>query len=675
MSDPLLDPLTINKMTLKNRIFVSAHAPAGYVTAGRPGLRYALYVEEKAKGGIGLTMFGGSSYVSSDSTSHFGSIDASDDYIIPFFRDVAQRVHNHGSKAIVQITHLGRRGDDHAGDWLPTVSPSAIRERAHRSYPKQLEEFDFDRITGDYVAAALRAQKGGLDGVEIAGLGGHLIDQFLAPRSNTREDEFGGSLENRVRFPLQVIAAVRAAVGPDFVVGLRYSGDENTQGGIGPDESVEIAKLVTTAGHLDFLSITFGGGFTHQELSDIMPPFGRELGAHLPTAARIRAAVNVPVMHAGRIADLATARHALREDLVDLVGMTRASIADPHLVSKLERGEEERIRPCVGASFCLTGSTTYCIHNVSTSREEFIPQLTTPGSEKLRIVIVGGGPGGLEAARVSAERGHHVTLFEAGAQLGGQVLMMSRPHRQSEKRSITEWLATEARLAGATLKTGKYVDGDDVAALNPDVVIVATGGMPDTELPGGGERFVSSVSDLLGRAAPSGRSVLVYDAHGGDAALTALDHLLPAGNRVEFVTVDEAVGHDVGHTVRPDYMKLMYEGGTVVTTDHQLESVVREGSQLRATLVNTYTKASTTRLVDDVIVEQGTIAISEVYDELRDRSTNRGQIDLAAFATGQPQTVQTNPSGEFKLFRIGDAVSHRGVHSAIYDARRLCMNL
>jgi len=673
MSDPLLEPFTLKGLRLKNRIFSTAHAPAGFVGPEGPGLRYALYQEEKARGGIGLTMFGGSSFVSADSQTSFGSIDASTDAVLPFYEDVAERVHRHGAATMVQLTHFGRRGWDASGPWLPTVSPSGIRERAHRSYPKPMEDFDFPRVIADYAAAAGRARRGGLDGVELAGLAGHLIDQFLAPRSNLRDDRYGGSLENRVRFLLEVLEAVRAEVGTDYVVGVRLPGDEGAKGGIEPDEAVEIARLVADSGHVDYLNIIYGGGFTHRELSDIMPPTGRELGAHLPVAGRIREAVPVPVFHAGRVADLATARHALREGYVDLVGMTRAHIADPHIVAKIERGEEDRVRPCVGASFCLN-TEMFCIHNPATGREETIPQLITPARDRRRVVVVGGGPGGLEAARASAERGHDVILFEASDTLGGQVVPMSKVHRQSEKRSITEWLAAEARMAGATLKTGTYVEAADVLAQDPDVVIVATGGMSDPTLPEGGERFVVSSADVLGRAPVAGKRVVVYDEHGNEHALSAVEHLLGQGNEIELVTSDAEVGLDVVHTVRPDFMKMLYNGGVAITPDLVLQGVRKDGGQLVATFANDYTGERIEKRADVVVVEQGTVPISEVYDELRERSANRGQLDLDAFVKGERQRV-VRVDGDFELYRIGDAVSSRGVHAAIFDARRLCMNL
>jgi 2,4-dienoyl-CoA reductase-like NADH-dependent reductase (Old Yellow Enzyme family)/thioredoxin reductase len=674
MADPLLEPFVLKGLTLKNRIFSSAHAPGGFAPDGVPGERYALYLEEKARGGAGLVLFGGSSTVSLDSMTSFGGIDAGRDSVVDFYRDVARRSQEHGAATMVQLTHLGRRGASHAGHWLPMISPSYLRERAHRSYPKAIEDFDIPRVLRDFAAAARRAQDGGLDGIEIAALAGHLIDQFIAPRSNEREDEYGGELTHRVRFLMEVLHAVREAVGSDFVVGVRLPGDEGVPRGLEADEAVAVAKIVSDSGLVDFYSVIYGGGFTDRELADIMPPTGRALGAALPVAGRIRDVVAQPVLHAGRVADLATARHAVREGYVDLVGMTRAHIADPHIVRKIERGEEDRIRPCVGASMCI-GEELFCIHNPATGREATIPHLVEPAGERRRVVVVGGGPAGLEAARVSAERGHDVTLLEANSTVGGQVVAMSRTDRQSEKRSITEWLAAEARRAGVHVRTGVYAEADDILALEPDVVIVATGGMPAASLPDGGEDLVLSSSDVLGRAPLQGKSVIVYDDHGGEQALTAVEYLTGHGNDLHLVTPDPLVGRDLVHTVRPDYMRVFYQDDVTLTPDLVLTKVARTPTGLGATFHNEHTGASTELHADAVVVEQATIPITDVYDDLRDRSVNRGETDQAAFIVGGHRRVENNPDGAFELYRIGDASAHRGVHAAIFDARRLTMNL
>jgi 2,4-dienoyl-CoA reductase-like NADH-dependent reductase (Old Yellow Enzyme family)/thioredoxin reductase len=663
----------VNNLLLKNRIYSTGHAPSGYLDSGAPGLRYELYHEEKAKGGIALTVIGGSSNVSADSANVFDQIDAGDNAILPFYRSVSERVHRHGAAVMIQLTHLGRRSKWDIDRWLPALAPSGVRERAHRSFPKEIERFDIERIVKAYGAAARRAREGGLDGIEIAAMSGHLIDQFWSPRTNHRTDEFGGSLENRLRFGQLVLEEVRRQVGTDFVVGMRIPGEEGVRGGLGAADCVGIAAAVARTGMVDFMSVVYGSGNTDRELSEVIPVFGRPLGANMAVAGAIRKEVDIPIFHAGRIADLSTARHTIDAGHADMVGMTRAHIADPHIVAKLIAGEEDRIRPCIGATYCASRAETFCLHNPATGREAVIPQLVTRGRTAKRVVVVGGGPAGLEAARVCAERGHDVTLLEAASRLGGQVLLASRTQRHSEKAGIVHWLVQEIRRLGVTVRLGRFVEPSDVPALRPDVVVIATGGFPDTAVVESGEELVTSTWDVLSQTPRPGRRVLIFDDHGGEQALTAAERLAAAGAGVEVVTPDRMVGADVTGTIYPDYLRALYSTGAVLTPDHVLRSVRRENGALVATLANAYSDAVVERTVDQVVVEHGTVPADDLYLALRADSRNLGETDLDALVEGRAQNKVTNENGGYQLFRIGDAVAHRNVHAAILDARRLCM--
>ncbi|GAB3012037.1 NADH:flavin oxidoreductase [Streptomyces pseudoechinosporeus] len=678
--DPLLQPFQLKHLTLRNRVVSTSHEPA-FGEEGMPKDRYRAYHLEKARGGVGLTMIGGSAVVSPDSPPAFGNLLLYRDEIVPWLRRLADDLHEAGAAVMCQVTHLGRRTSNFTGDWLPVVSASPLREPAHRSFPKAAEAWDLDRIVTDYAAAAVRCREGGLDGIELMAYG-HFLDSFLSPATNHRDDEWGGSLENRMAFPRRVIRAVREAVGPDFVVGIRMSLDEAHPGGLPGltfDEALTAAEQYAADG-IDFVSAIHGSLESDASLAKTIPSIGTPLGPYLDFTGEIKRRLSIPVMHSARIADVATARHALREGLLDLVGMTRAQIADPHLVAKVKAGQEDRIRPCVGASYCLDAiydsGDTKCVHNPAAGRELHVPHVISPTiGRRRKAVVVGGGPAGLEAARVLGERGHDVVLFEASDQPGGQIRLAASNPRRGDLIQIVDWRLAECKHLGVDLRLGTYAEADDVLAEHPDLVIVATGGTPNRSFLAKGEGLVFDTWDVMTGSLRRPRGeILVYDDHGGYPAMDAVEVLTTSGAWIEYVTPERTLAPDVGSMNSPAYLRAFTAHDVITTLAQRLRSVRRTGDgRLAATLYSEYTEAETERIVDHVIVEHGTLPMDELYFELLPDSTNLGEVDHRALLAHEEQAVVRNEAGRYQLFRIGDAVAARNIHAAIYDALRLCL--
>jgi N-methyl-L-proline demethylase len=674
-NDPLLQPFRLKNLTLRNRLMSTSHEPA-YTEDGLPKERYRLYHAEKAKGGIALTMIGGSSVVSRDSPQAFGNIELYRDEAVPWLREIADAVHEHGTAIMCQITHLGRRTGWNTGEWLPVVAPSSVREPAHRFFPKEAEDFDIRRIVADYGVAAERCRAAGLDGVEIECYG-HFLDGFWSPATNRRNDEYGGSLENRMRFSLEVLRAIRAQVGPDYIVGVRMVCDEDWDRGLSREEGIEIARRLVASGTIDFVNVIKGHIESDGSLSHVIPGMGTPSAPHLELAKDVRGATDIPIFHAARIADVATARHAVASGILDMVGMTRPHLADPHIVAKVMRGEEDRIRPCVGASYCLDrlyeGGGALCIHNPATGREATMPHVIAPtDGPKRKIVIVGGGPAGLEAVRVSAERGHEVVLFEAANEPGGQIRIAAELQRRKEIIGIVDWRVAEAERAGAVLRFNSYAEAPDVLAEEPDIVIVATGGLPNTDFLDEGDALVTTSWDILTGAAKPAEHVLLYDDNGAHPGMMAAEAMARAGARVELVTPERIVAPLLGGMNHPVYLRAFKKYGVSITLNERLIAVRRDGNKLAAVLHNEYADTTEERQYDQIVVEHGTLPVDELYFALKPGSKNLGELDHGAFVAGRPQTLETNPDGRYRLYRIGDAVQSRNIHAAIYDALRLC---
>jgi 2,4-dienoyl-CoA reductase-like NADH-dependent reductase (Old Yellow Enzyme family)/thioredoxin reductase len=672
-NDPLLQPFTLKHLTFKNRLMISSHEPA-YPEDGMPKGRYKAYHVERAKAGIALTMTAGSCAVSRDSPPVFNNILAYKDEVVSWMKQLVDECHDHGAAVMIQLTHLGRRTRWDKSDWLPVVAPTMVREPSHRAFPKLIEKWDIARIKTDFADAAERMKAAGVDGIDFESFG-HLLSQFWSPMSNHLNNEYGGSLENRMRFSLEVLGEVRKRVGPDFILGMRYVADEDTPAGYDKADGMEISRRLKESGLVDFLNITKGHIETDAGLTDNIPIMGMASAPFLDLAGEVRAATRFPVFHATRIQDVATARHAIAAGKVDMIGMTRAHMAEPHIMRKILEKREHDIRPCVGANYCLdriyAAGMALCLHNPATGREETMPHTIPKATKEKKVIIIGAGPGGLEAARVAGERGHEVILHEAAPKAGGQILLTAQNPRRREMAGIAEWRVAQCEALGVNIRYNSYADAGMVLAEGADVVIIATGGLPHTEILAEGNDLVTSTWDIISGDVKPGHNVLIFDDAGDHAALQAAEVIAKAGAQCEIMTRDRSFSPEVMAMNLTPYMRALQKHDVRFTVTYLLEGVRRDGNQLVAIIGSDYGGIRKEQRHDQIIVNNGTRPNDSLYHELVPHSVNLGEVDHLALIDGKPQLVKTNAVGKFQLFRIGDAVAARNTHAAVYDALRL----
>ncbi len=679
MIDPLLKSFQLKHLHLKNRIITTSHEPA-YNEDGLPKDRYIAYHLERARGGIAMTMTAGSAVVSKDSPPSFDNIHAYKDEVVPWIKKLTDTIHDQDCKIMIQLTHLGRRTSWSKGDWLPSISSGKHREPAHKAFPKVIENWDIDRIIKEYGDAAARMKEGGMDGVELEGQG-HLIGQFLSPLTNELNTEYGGNLENRLRFVNEVLTNIRKKVGKKFILGIRCVFDEVEAGGITKSEGFKIAKILSESGLVDYLNVNRGRIHTDPILTKHIPIQGMKSAPHLQFAGEIKKAVKLPIFHASKISDVATARYAINNQIVDMIGMTRGHLADPHIVKKIKEKREEDIRPCVGATYCLDriyqGEEALCIHNAVTGRELKFPNIITTSSVKKKIVVVGAGPGGLETARIAAERGHDVVVFEAASDPGGQIRLCAKSDRRKDMIGIIDWRMQQCVKNNVKFNFNILAEKKDILDENPDTIIIATGGIPSLELFETKKNLenVFTSWDIISGNIKLAENILIYDEAGDHTAMQSAEIAVSKGANVEFMTPDRLISSEImGMNLTP-YLKNLQNKITYSIAKRLLDVSIN-GNQLNAVIGSDYDenfKYDST--YDQIFLNYGTKPNDELYFSLIPYSNNGGEIDYNKFINGEEQNIINDKNKKFNLFRIGDAVSSRNIHAAIYDALRLVINL
>ena len=642
----LFSPLTMRNVTIRNRIVSTAHATV-LADNGMPGPKINAYQAEKARGGAGLIICYGSASVHHSSPAvDWGGVELFEDKVIPYLKDASAAVHQHGAKIMSQITHRGRRGNSDIS-WHPLFAPSGLPERVHRETPHAMEIEEIQEVVEGYGKAAGRLKAGGFDGVEIMIGSGHLPEQFLSPFSNNRTDAYGGSLENRMRFALEVIEAAREQVGEDFVVGIRVGGeDERTKGGLSRADQLRIFEILEATGQVDYLSITGATPEYMMGQSEAVPAMWFKTGLWVDYAAEVKRNSSLAILIAGRITDPMQGEWIVSEGKADLVAMTRAMIADPHLANKAKEGRVDDIRPCIGSNQgCIGrlfhGKPVTCIHNPVISREAELA-IVKPAESKKRVVVVGGGPAGLEAARVSAERGHDVVLFEKRAVLGGQITPYTKAAGREDFGAITIWLEEQARKLDVDIRLGAEANADSVLAESPDAVIIATGSeqLPP-DIPGAESGPVVTTEEALTREVDWGEKVLVIDQDGHHKGPAVAEQLALKGSSVEVVSDLFTIGEDIDISTKPLVYQRLFTNHVALSPHTEVKEIREEQVVLR----NIYNDEE--RTVDGVttIVHAG---LREAQDSLY--KSLKGKVD------------------DVRL--VGDARAPRRIHDAILEGTR-----
>jgi 2,4-dienoyl-CoA reductase-like NADH-dependent reductase (Old Yellow Enzyme family) len=641
--DLLLSPLRLGRHELRNRIVLSAHVTNLATSERTASARHVAYYRERARGGTGLIVVESLAVHPTAGSSRL-SMHAFDDAVIDGLADVGRAVHAEGAVALAQLNHGGREHNPMTTR-RPLWSSSAVASRQRRQIPHALTLAEIDEVVAAFGEAAVRVRQAGLDGVEINAGHGYLLHQFMTPIVNHRTDEYGGSLENRTRLPGRVLREVRERVGPDFVVGVRISGSEFLDGGIDSPMSRQIAVRLVAAGQLDFVSVSHS---TYETLDTVIPDMSYGQAPFTGLAHAVREAVpGVPVITAGRISTPDTAEQALARGDADLVAMTRAQIADPYLAAKIAAGRVADIRWCIGCNqgcigYTFVGADISCLQNPAAGDE-----LEQPGDEPepsdgphRTVVVVGGGPAGMEAAWYAAALGHQVTLFEASGRLGGTLALAESLPARADLAGVRTY--REAMLArhGVMVRLGTTATATAVLALSPDAVIVAAGSQP------AGQDGTRGSEWAFDRAQAERGSCLVVDGDGNMTALTVAEELATRGATVTLACRSGAPGNAViGISLSPAQRRLAALGVRQLA----YHDVLSHGDG-KAELTDLLNASVTTVPADHVVTVSDRCSRDELYHQLAGQV---GQVLLAGDAMAPRQAIDAIRDGRRAARAIG----------------------
>jgi 2,4-dienoyl-CoA reductase-like NADH-dependent reductase (Old Yellow Enzyme family)/thioredoxin reductase len=646
----LFTPLHLGPFTLRNRLICTGHNPH-YDEGGLIGDQQIAFHARKAEGGMALSTTGGTTVHPSGGMLPEAPLVNHDDSVIPGYERLAEAMHAHGARMLVQLIHAASAIASRRGGHVLWAPSQTVGEFAYEP-PHVMTTGEIGIIVDAFAQAAGRVRTAGLDGVELNGFAGALIQQFLSPQTNRRTDQYGGSLENRLRFLTEVITVCREALGNDLALALKLAGDELYEEGLHLPDMQEIVQHIDGLGMIDLYVVASGHNLQRFARIDHWPPTPAPHGLHVRLAKGIREVTSTPVAALCRIVDPRYADQLIAEGSCDLVAMVRATLADPDIANKAAAGRFDDIRPCVGANTgcvdrIIAGGEARCIYNPIVGRERQWGSM--PKAEVVRkIVVVGGGPAGLEAARVAAERGHRVTLLERAAELGGTARVVARKPGREELVGIPNWLSGQVEKLGVEIRLETEATVEQILSEEPDVVVLATGARdttPSEDLDEANVRVATAWSLLDGSVTP-GSSVLVVDHTRSDTGCSVAELVADSGGRAEVISRQFHPAVDFGLTNTISLYRRLFRKDVELTAHHDLGSI-----------------------------RDGAVHIVNCYSGKERRMSDLDMVVFVTVPTPNDELFGPLQAAGVEVHAIGDCVAPGDIENATFEGHRVAREL